>query len=75
MENQPQDEECGRKATLTVEEAAAVLGISRSAAYQSARVYVESDGQRGLPAIQIGRRLLVPRARLEALLTGHIRSL
>ena len=29
----------------------------------------------GLPVIQIGRRLLVPRARLEALLTGQIRSL
>lgn len=63
------------RATLTVEEAARVLGISRAAAYQSARSYVDSSGQRGLPVIQIGRRLLVPRERLHALLAGQIRSL
>ena len=48
--------------TLTVEDAARILGIGRSAAYLAVR--------RGeLPAIQIGRRYVVPRAALERLLT------
>ena len=49
--------------TLTVEEAAAVLGIGRNSAYQAV-----ASGQ--LPVIRIGRRLLVPRAALERLLIG-----
>ncbi len=49
--------------TLTIEEAAAVLGIGRNSAYQAV-----ASGQ--LPVIRIGRRLLVPRAALERLLTG-----
>jgi excisionase family DNA binding protein len=48
--------------TLTVEEAARVLGIGRSAAYLAAR--------RGdLPVIRIGRRYVVPRVALERLLS------
>jgi excisionase family DNA binding protein len=51
--------------TLTVEEAARVLGIGRSAAYLAA--------QRGdLPVIRIGRRYVVPRAALERLLDQEI---
>ena len=47
--------------TFTVEEAAAMLRLGRTAAYAAAR--------RGdLPAIRIGRTLRVPRHRLEALL-------
>ena len=47
--------------TLSVEEAATVLGISRAFAYESVR--------RGdIPHVKIGRRLLVPRAALERLL-------
>lgn len=43
--------------TLSVEEAGRLLGISRGLAYEAAR--------RGeLPTIRLGRRLLVPRARL-----------
>jgi excisionase family DNA binding protein len=43
--------------TLTVEEAAELLGVSRGLAYEAAR--------RGdLPVIRLGRRLLVPTARL-----------
>ena len=50
--------------TLTVEEAAAVLGISRAFAYEAVR--------RGeIPSIRIGRRVLVPRAALERLLQGN----
>ena len=47
--------------TLTVDEAAALLGIGRTTAYVAVR-----DGS--LPTIRIGRRLLVPRAQLERLL-------
>jgi excisionase family DNA binding protein len=48
--------------TLTVEETAQVLGISRTSAYAAAR--------RGeLPTVRIGRRYVVPRAALERLLS------
>lgn len=47
--------------TMTVEEAAAALNISRSLAYEAAR-----DGR--IPTIKIGRRLLVSRRALEKLL-------
>jgi excisionase family DNA binding protein len=49
------------KRTLTVTEAARALGIGRSAAYEAAR-----SGQ--LPAIRIGRRVLVPTEALQRLL-------
>ncbi len=54
---------------LTVEEAATVLRISRASAYQAARIW-RATGTDGLPVIQIGRRLLVPRTALEQLLHG-----
>ena len=50
-------------ATMTIEDAASELGISRHTAYQCAR-----DGQ--IPTIRLGRRLVVPRVRLEAMLRG-----
>ena len=47
--------------TLTVAEAARELGVSRNTAYDAVR--------RGeIPSIRIGRRILVPRRRLEDLL-------
>lgn len=49
------------KQTLTVPEAAKVLGIGRAAAYEAART-----GQ--IPTIKIGKRILVPMAALEQLL-------
>lgn len=49
------------KMTVTVEEAARLLGISRSLAYEMARV-----GQ--LPTLKFGRRLVVPRRALEGLI-------
>ncbi|MBS0533255.1 MAG: helix-turn-helix domain-containing protein [Proteobacteria bacterium] len=51
-----------RKATLSVEQAAKILGISRSSAFQAA-----ANGE--LPVIRIGRRLLVPHAALAELLS------
>jgi excisionase family DNA binding protein len=49
------------KATITVEEAARLLGIGRGLAYAAV-----ADGT--LPAIRVGRRLLIPKAALLALL-------
>ena len=50
--------------TLTVVEAANILGISRNTAYELAR-------QGGLPgALRLGRRILVSRQALEAFLEG-----
>jgi excisionase family DNA binding protein len=50
---------------LTVEQAATVLRIGRTVAYELARRYLVSDGADGLPVIRIGKQLRVPRARLE----------
>ncbi|MFK0688013.1 helix-turn-helix domain-containing protein [Mesorhizobium sp. IMUNJ 23033] len=51
------------RATLTVVEAARRLGIGRNQAYEAAR--------RGeIPSIKIGKRLLIPRAQLERMLSG-----
>ena len=49
---------------LTVEEAAAYLRISRGLAFAAVR-----DGS--LPSVRIGRRILIPRRQLEALLDGE----
>ena len=53
---------------LTVEEAARVLRIGRSAAYEQARRFVQSGGTEGLPVIRMGRALRVPRHALVRLL-------
>lgn len=51
--------------TLTVERAAAILGVGRATAYTAV--------QRGeIPCIRIGRRLVVPTAQLIALLSGEV---
>lgn len=47
--------------TLSVDEAAELLGISRSAAYAAA-----NDGT--IPAVRFGRRILIPRAKLMEML-------
>ena len=50
-----------RKLTYTVTEAAELLGISRSSAYECVR--------RGeIPSLTLGRRVVIPRHGLEALL-------
>jgi len=52
---------------LTVEETAQLLKISRGSAYQACQA-----GE--IPTIRIGRRLLVPRAQLEAMLSGRAQA-
>jgi len=54
----------GERLTLTVEEAATLLGISRAFAY-------EAVNRGEIPAIRIGRRVLVPKRALERLLSGE----
>ena len=51
----------GEARTISVEAAGKMLGLSRASSYQAA-----ATGE--LPTIKIGRRLLVPRAKLAALL-------
>ena len=56
-----------RRATYTVAEAAAILGISRTTAYECI--------QRGeIPSRRFGRRLVVPRHELERLLADYTTS-
>ncbi len=52
-----------QRLTMTVEEAAVVLGISRATAYDAV-----SRGE--IPCIRIGRRILIPKVALERLLEG-----
>ena len=47
-------------AMLTVEEAARVLRIGRSLAYQLATRYLDSGGTDGLPVLRLGGVLRVP---------------
>ncbi len=56
-----------QKRTYSVEEAAKILGIGRSAAYQAVRT-----GE--IPAIRIGKRLLIPVQALEQLLSTATRD-
>ena len=56
---------------LTVEEAAAVLRVSRGTAYQLARQYLTTGGGDGLPVMRLGRRLVVPKGRLVRWLEGQ----
>jgi excisionase family DNA binding protein len=53
--------ESNQRLTVTVPEAAEILGISRSFAY-------ELIGRGELPVVRFGRRAVVPRRALEALL-------
>lgn len=55
------------KLVLSPEEARKLLGLSRGSIYQAL-----NSGQ--IPSLRIGRRILIPRARLEQLINGEIGS-
>lgn len=50
---------------ISVAEAVRLLGISRSHAYDQAHLGLETNGREGLPAIRLGRRVLIARAAIE----------
>lgn len=52
--------------TVSVEQAAVILGVSRSTAFNMARQFLATGD--GLPVLRCGRRLLVPVPRLLRLL-------
>jgi hypothetical protein len=60
---------------LTVEEAARVLRIGRTAAYALTRRWRDTDGSEGLPVTNVGLQLRVPRAALEQLTGGSITAM
>ncbi|HEY9565035.1 MAG TPA: helix-turn-helix domain-containing protein [Nocardioides sp.] len=54
--------------TYTVEEAARLLRIGRTTAYALAKEWRATGGRSGLPVLELGRSLRVPRAALARLL-------
>jgi excisionase family DNA binding protein len=57
---------------LSVREAAAVLRIGKTCAYELAQQFVHTSGESGLKVIRVGRQLRVPRTALEEMLGGPI---
>lgn len=53
-----------------VEEAAKVLRLGRSQAYELARAYRATGGRRGLPVLEFGRTLRVPKAAIVGFAAG-----
>jgi hypothetical protein len=52
---------------LTMEETAQILRIGRNQVYELARVWRATGGERGVPVVEFGRRLRVPKAALQRL--------
>src|SRR5213080_3381891 len=57
---------------FTVEEAARVLRIGRTAAYALSRRWRDSEGREGLPVVPVSRLLRVPPSALEEMTGGRI---
>jgi len=57
---------------LRVDEAAAVLRISRSRAYDEVAAFQRTGGAEGLPSIRIGRTLQVPKRALLAWIDAQL---
>jgi len=57
---------------LRVDEAASVLRISRSRAYDEVAIFQRTGGAAGLPSIRIGRCLRVPKRALLAWIDAQL---
>jgi hypothetical protein len=60
---------------LTVEEAGELLRIGRSKAYALAREWRETNGRSGLPVVDLGNVLRVPRPALEEMIGADLSSI
>ena len=60
---------------LTVEEAGEVLRIGRSKAYAMAREWRETNGRSGLPVVDLGNVLRVPRSALEEMIGADLSTI
>ena len=71
--SEPIDEWDALPLMLTVIDAARVLRIGRSKAYELTTLYASSGGTQGLPCLRLGDLLRIPKAALhEYVTTGHI---
>jgi excisionase family DNA binding protein len=71
--NEPTGEWDALPIMLTIDEAARVLRIGRSKAYEMAATYTSSGGTHGLACLRLGDLLRVPKFALhEYVTTGHI---
>ncbi|MGA9597196.1 MAG: helix-turn-helix domain-containing protein [Acidimicrobiia bacterium] len=59
---------------LTVEEAGELLRIGRTKAYAMAREWRETGGHSGLPVVDLGHVLRVPRSALEEMIGADLSS-
>lgn len=59
-------------ALLTVEEAGRLLRIGRTKAYAMAREWRDTDGRAGLPVVDLGHVLRVPRRALDDLIGAEL---
>jgi excisionase family DNA binding protein len=57
---------------LSVREAARVLRIGKTFAFELAQQFLHTEGAAGLRVIRVGRQLRVPRTALEEMLGGSI---
>ena len=57
---------------LTVEEAGVLLRIGRTKAYAMAREWRETEGRSGLPVVDLGHVLRVPRRALEDMIGAEL---
>ena len=60
---------------LTVEEAGEILRIGRTKAYDLARQWRSTNGEKGLPVLDFGNVLRVPRHALETMVGGELRAI
>lgn len=73
--SEPIDEWNEMPIMLTVEDAARVLRISRSRAYEMTKQYTASGGTAGLPCLRLGDLVRVPKFALhEFVTTGRVGS-